>query len=92
MKIDTAIIKLRTITNFSQKELADASGVSATRIGILEKGKSGCRVSTLISLLEAMGYSIQIVPDNTHHLKDEITDEIIDDIASILNRKLLLIL
>ena len=63
---------LRTSNGWSQRDLAEESGVSPNTIANVERG-SNCTVLILESLVEAMGYELEILrrDDYEEESKDE---------------------
>lgn len=59
--IDT-LIKIRDEQHVSQRDLEEKCGIKQPQIARIERMKSSPRVSTLISLLAPLGYTIKIVP------------------------------
>ncbi len=46
----------------SQKELAELCGVPQSAIGRLERGKHSPQLNSLLKVLQALGYTLQIIP------------------------------
>jgi len=61
MLINTQFIrKLRMDRGWTQRELADACDMSRQQIGYIERGETGTHWSTLLVILQRLGWSIRI--------------------------------
>lgn len=56
---------LREKENLTQRELSEKSGIDKTVIWKMETGKTIPRVDTFVNALSAMGYHLEIVPNET---------------------------
>ena len=56
------MIEAREIKGFSQRELAEISGVKQPAIARLESMKATPQIDTLFKVLHPLGYTIEIVP------------------------------
>lgn len=56
------MIKLRKDANLSQQQLADISHVIRTTIARIENGMNSPQLKTLLSILEPLGFTLEIVP------------------------------
>jgi transcriptional regulator with XRE-family HTH domain len=76
MGITTAQIRAaRGILNWSQGDLADKTGISATSIGSIEKGQSQPRESTLGAIQSAFeNAGLEFLPGSGVRMKDEMID------------------
>lgn len=59
--IGKTIASLREKKKLTQKQLADATGLTRTSVNLLENGKQIPRYDTLCSILEKLGYDLIIV-------------------------------
>jgi transcriptional regulator with XRE-family HTH domain len=64
MHIGTKIRLIRKHTNFTQKKLAERSGVACAMICAYEQGKHEPPYFTVECLLNAMGYKLKVVKDD----------------------------
>lgn len=98
MTITTAQIRgARGILNWSQADLAERTGISATSIGSIENGVSTPRASTLASIQNAFeNVGIEFTPGSGVRLRDELIlikegpdalDNLLDDIYKSLLEK-----
>ena len=53
---------LRLERHVSKRQLAEIVGTHTGHITRIEEGKYGIRFETLVSILEALGYKLEIVP------------------------------
>lgn len=58
LEIKNNIRKWRIKRKMTQKDLADASGVSQSHIGNLEKGRRSIRIGTLLILAKALDVKV----------------------------------
>ena len=58
----TEFIKLRKNLKLSQQKIADSSGVIRETIARIENSSVSPQLSTLIKVLEPLGYTVKIVP------------------------------
>ena len=56
------MIKLRKDANLSQQQLADISHFIRTTIARIENGMNSPQLKTLLSILEPLGFTLEIVP------------------------------
>ncbi len=56
------IRQLRREKHMTKRELAEITGTQIGHIWRIEEGKYGIRFETLVSILEALGYKLEIVP------------------------------
>ena len=56
------IQQLRLERHVSKRQLAEMVGTHTGHITRIEEGKYGIRFETLVSILEALGYKLEIVP------------------------------
>lgn len=61
-QIIQAMIEVRKKSNLTQSDLSKKSGIKQPNIAKLEKGTRSPQVYTLLKLLVAMGYTLQVVP------------------------------
>jgi len=61
------MIEAREEKGFSQRELAEISGVKQPAIARLESMKATPQIDTLFKVLHPLGYTIEIVPLNSKH-------------------------
>jgi len=54
----------RTQQGLSTKDAAMLCGVSANTLNAIENGKEGMRVSSVLSIMKALGIKLQIAPWN----------------------------
>ena len=55
------IRQLRREKHMTKRELAEITGIQIGHITRIEEGKYGIRFETLVSILEALGYKLEIV-------------------------------
>lgn len=60
-KIGANIRKCRTSTGMRQEDLAEATNLSTTYIGMVERGEKTPSLETFISILNALGTSADVV-------------------------------
>jgi len=58
----TLLRHARDVGNLSQRTLSERAGVTQASISRIEDGKSSPRFETLERLLEACGFSVELVP------------------------------
>lgn len=58
LEVKNNIRKWRIKRKMTQKDLADASGVSQSHIGNLEKGRRSIRIGTLLILAKALNVKV----------------------------------
>ena len=46
----------------TKRELAEITGTQIGHIGRIEEGKYAIRIETLVTILNALGYKLEIVP------------------------------
>lgn len=73
----------RTAKGWSQAELAEAAGVGANYVGILERGVKLPTLDTLVSLAKALGVSVADLLDDSRGVKDPWLDELVAVAASV---------
>lgn len=56
------IRQLRREKNMTTRELAEISGTQIGHIWRIEEGKYAIRFETLVTILDALGYKLEIVP------------------------------
>ena len=61
------LIEARELKGLSQKELADLAGVKQPAVARLESMKATPQIDTLFKILQPLGYTLAIVPDNKYH-------------------------
>jgi len=66
------MIEAREKKGFSQRELAEISGVKQPAIARLESMKATPQIDTLFKVLHPLGYTIEIVPLNNTHIGTEL--------------------
>lgn len=62
VKVIGKLIEARHEQKMSQRELAGISGIKQPVIARIESGKSSPQLSTLIKMLQPLGYTLDIVP------------------------------
>lgn len=60
-EISMTVKRLRRLAGFTQKELADISGVGKTSVFDIEKGKETVQLKTLLCVCEVLNIKIEIV-------------------------------
>lgn len=60
MKVAETIRNCRKFRGWTQRRLAEKSGVNVTQISLYELGKTNPRVDVLEELLDAMGFELTI--------------------------------
>jgi len=58
------LIEAREKNGFSQKELANLSGLQQPAIARLESMKNSPQIDTLFKVLQPLGYTLAVVPNN----------------------------
>jgi len=58
------LIEIRESKGLSQKELADLAGVKQPAIARLESMKTTPQIDTLFKVLQPLGYTLAVIPDN----------------------------
>ena len=66
------MVEAREEKGFSQRELADISGVKQPAIARLESMKTTPQIDTLFKVLHPLGYTLEIVPLQNEHANAEI--------------------
>lgn len=61
-KLLKATIEARKKAHMTQEELSQKTGIKQSAIARLESGKQSPNVDTLFKILEAVGYTLEIVP------------------------------
>lgn len=61
MEIIKQLISLRKERGYSQRELAERSGIDASQLAKIERGYNSPSVATLTKIAEALGADIKIV-------------------------------
>ncbi len=61
-----ALVAAREKTGMTQRQLADASGLKQSVVARLEKAVHSPQISTLIRVLEPLGYTLSIVPKDSY--------------------------
>ena len=56
------IRQLRREKHMTKRELAEITGTQIGHIGRIEEGKYAIRIETLVTILNALGYKLEIVP------------------------------
>lgn len=64
MNINNEIAEARKMKGISQYKLADISGIPQPSIARIERGKTQPTVAMALILLDALGYTLKIVPKN----------------------------
>lgn len=64
-RIGLRLAALRKGLGLSQRALADKAGVGQTQVVNTEKGHYSPNVETLSKMLDAMGYQLAIIPQDT---------------------------
>lgn len=62
MEIMQAAIEARKNNKMSQEELSRKAGLKQSAIARVEKGKHSPSISTLIKILNPLGYTLKVVP------------------------------
>lgn len=61
MEIIKQLISLRKERGYSQRELAERSGIDASQLAKIERGYNSPSVATLTKIAEALGADIKVV-------------------------------
>ena len=61
MEIIKQLISLRKERGYSQRELAERSGVDASQLAKIERGYNSPSIATLTKLAEALGAEIKLI-------------------------------
>ena len=70
------MIEAREEKGFSQRELAEISGVKQPAIARLESLKATPQIDTLFKVLYPLGYTIEIVPIDGKHASEDVTSTV----------------
>lgn len=62
VKVIGKLIEARNGQNISQRELAERSGIKQPVIARIERCKTSPQISTLLKILQPLGYTLDIVP------------------------------
>ena len=62
VKVIGKLIEARDEQNISQRALAEKTGIKQPVIARIERGTSTHKVSTLLKLLQPLGYTLDVVP------------------------------
>lgn len=62
VKVIGKLIEAREEQNMSQRALAEKTGIKQPVIARIERGASAPKVSTLLKLLQPLGYTLDVVP------------------------------
>ena len=62
VKVIGKLIEARDAQNMSQRTLAEKTGIQQPVIARIERGVSTPKVSTLLKLLQPLGYTLDVVP------------------------------
>lgn len=66
MEIIQATIEARKNNKLSQEELSQKTGLKQSAIARLEKGIHSPSISTLVKILNPLGYTLKVVPVNNN--------------------------
>ena len=61
MEIIKQLISLRKERGYSQRELAERSGIDASQLAKIERGYNSPSVATLTKIAEALGADIKVI-------------------------------
>ncbi len=61
-----ALVVAREKAGMTQRQLAEASGLKQSVVARLEKAVHSPQIGTLIRVLEPLGYTLSIVPKDSH--------------------------
>lgn len=61
-RLANAVWTMRRCRGLTQEQLAAKAGVTGMTISLIELGKSGCKLATLIRIADALGYDLALIP------------------------------
>lgn len=70
-----AVVELREEAGLTQEQLAERMGTTFTRVGLLERGETDPRYTTLRRLARGLGIRMASLTDRVEHLHEEAEGE-----------------
>lgn len=61
-RLANAVWTMRRKRGLTQEQLGARIGKTEMTISLIELGKSGCKIATLIDIADALGYDLALVP------------------------------
>jgi transcriptional regulator with XRE-family HTH domain len=61
-RLANAVWTMRRRRRLTQEQLAERVGITGMAVSLIELGKSGCKLATLIRIANALGYDLALIP------------------------------